>query len=776
MKKLIVISLFICLSKLISAQNYPVQANIQVNPPYSLYLSDYMEVGNSKLLVNIFLKDVTQPSLDVRLRFSISNGTIELRTKESYMPPPVSIFGGSMRQLSGAELSDYFHPDNLEFINIDKNQFLNNGGKLPEGAYQFQVEVIEYRRQVLISNTGMTVAFLMLNEPPMWISPAEGTTTNVMIEATFPQYIQFRWLPLHTSSPNSFFTTTYQFTLVEVDEGRSPAQCLAAPAPTALLFQTTVSEPQFIYGAEQELLTPGSVYAAQVRAIDESGRDLFKNDGYTSIIHFTYGQECKPPLNHAHKVSSAYETKVYMQKLPEHTGIAVKYYKPGPNPNYYHSKSNYDSTLISGLKPSTTYEYQVKAMCGDIGSEYLTVDSFTTAEISEEDTMLYSCIDTVNVPPINDTNPIDSLSVGDTITMAGYEAILTKLEKKDDAYAGKCYIKAGNFNIKIYGEFEEIKINSRKQLMEGRVNIVSSEVFVLSDAQREKLLGILDDIDDVFNQINNYLDQAEKIIEKTQEIINSAQSLMNSEALPDDAKSYLTTGKELIEEGKEKIANGDESGGKSLIEKGKSVLKATINAVTSGSLSDIQNIGLGDLKDVIKRMADEIMQFNVGELDIKNLSVETLKDEANSFIQQLNERDEIDLSGISGDGSEAAIVIQLDPETNQQLNVTEAVLQELKQIPELGPFVEKIERIYEIQKQIAFIQFIIDNITDFKEPDVLKQLARDIKKDAKKLGLNIIKILLGGGDSEDIDEYVKEYLMKKLEEMHEKEKEEANND
>ncbi|HAA21648.1 MAG TPA: hypothetical protein DCP28_23860, partial [Cytophagales bacterium] len=72
---------------------YPVRATMQLTPPYSLYLQDYVAPGSNRLSLNVYLGDLTRPELETRLRLVIEGQGIRIETKPEYRPLPLRLSG-----------------------------------------------------------------------------------------------------------------------------------------------------------------------------------------------------------------------------------------------------------------------------------------------------------------------------------------------------------------------------------------------------------------------------------------------------------------------------------------------------------------------------------------------------------------------------------------------------------------------------------------------------------------------------------------------------------
>lgn len=293
------------------AQLSAVRATINIIPPYSVYLSDYVSPSANKLLVNIILADPNPVDLMVKLKITIQGEGITLETKPSLLPTPLRLSTG-VNTISTADLAPYFDPANFNFQGLDKAQFIKSG-RLKEGIYQFCVEVLEYNRGIKLSDKACATAWLLLNNPPMWNLPE----ANQVVPATNPQNMIFNWTPQHTGSPNSAFTVAYEFTLVEIwPISRNGNDAINSQLP---LFRTTTEITSLLYGPAEPPLIPGRKYAIRLKAYDKEGRDLFINSGYSEVRIFTFGEECKPPLLQNPVVHNFQKAKLSWSGIPSHT-------------------------------------------------------------------------------------------------------------------------------------------------------------------------------------------------------------------------------------------------------------------------------------------------------------------------------------------------------------------------------------------------------------------------------------------------------------------------
>jgi hypothetical protein len=475
MKKVLVIIFVLLLNVTAWSQNYPIFSHIKVFPPYTVYLSDYASIASNKMMVTMTLKDPMEANVNITLRLTIRGNGIELRTRDDYRPQPIQLNGGVPLQIYGPELESYLNPANLTFSGISKNEFLKTG-KLPEGVYQFYVEALSFDRPgVVLSNQNMDVAWLVLNDPPHWTLPMQ----NSLLTATYPQFVNFSWMPMNTGSPNAAFTTEYEFTLVELwPEDRAPGDAINSFAP---LCQTVTSNTSLVYGPAEPELTPGRKYVCRLRAYDTEGRDLFKNKGYSEILVFTFGQACMPPNTFSDRIISPEEARVEWTSLPGNTQFTLSYSEQnadGTWSTWYRNEGIMPYSNLKELKPEHKYRYQLKAICGTIESEYSEIKEFATPAA---DTTEIVCGKGAGVPDVDDSPPLPTLRIGDRINAGGFTALVTEAEGSNGSFTGKCILFVKTFGYApIYSEFTNIGVNQSMQLTSGSIKSVKGELKIHS--------------------------------------------------------------------------------------------------------------------------------------------------------------------------------------------------------------------------------------------------------------------------------------------------------
>ncbi|WP_291911038.1 fibronectin type III domain-containing protein [Chitinophaga sp. CB10] len=472
--------------------NHPVMVNVQLNPPYSLYLSDYAAPDVQRMQVHILLKDLTESNYKCRLRVTIEGIGITIQNKTGFYVAPFIINGGEMVTLSGADLAPYFDTRNLVIQGLD-NSFTRNGAKLPEGIYRFTVEVMDYNRNTVISNAGSAMVASFLSYPPIINLPM----ANAKVDAMDPQNVLFQWMPRHTASVNAAFNVVYKFRLVElVPQDRDPNDAMRSLRP---IYENILQQTSLVYGPGEPALTPGNNYAVQVQAIEADGKDMFVNDGFSEVVKFTYGEKCSVPQQIVAAFAGRNELKLSWASTISQQGFTVRYREAGNAPSQWYEETSFmPQATISGLKPGKQYEYQVKAQCMWGYGDYSPIQQFTMPNetLSEGD---FVCGKNAGDQKISNTNSIEKLNIQDTIYAADFKVILTSVSGSNGQFSG-----TGQVMVPLLGfldlpvTFSNISVNTDKRMYAG--------VIELAQSSHEQVRQNLDDaIQHLFDKLDTML-------------------------------------------------------------------------------------------------------------------------------------------------------------------------------------------------------------------------------------------------------------------------------
>ena len=470
--KPLLLPLYLTMCLTIQAQIFPIQVTPQLVPPYSPYLSDYTAPGAQALLIHIRTNDITLSGYAVKLRFTIEGVGITIRTNPHFNPSPIILEGGGVQQtFQGVDLYEYFDPYALDFSGYSRNEYQKRA-RLPEGLYRFTVEVLDFNRGTLVSNAGTTMAWIVLNDPPMLNFP----TNFSKVPSGDPTNILFSWTPRHSGSPNAAFTTEYTFRLIEVwPENRNPYDAFLTQVP---LFEITTAQHQLLYSTSEPALVHGRKYAWQVQSRDTEGRDLFKNNGRSEVFIFQYGEALAVPQNFQLRWAKPTTLSVRWDPV-RHDSEEIKYrlqYRPRlrrENHEWYETRTQFTEKTLYQLQADTDYEMRVRAERITQESAYTETMVFRTLRPEKEE---FVCKDPVTPPPSPaNTHPVFPLSVNDTLHAGGFSVLVRDVLEVEGKYFGSGVAIVPWLNAaKVRVTFENIRVNDRFWLTAGTVKSVWS--------------------------------------------------------------------------------------------------------------------------------------------------------------------------------------------------------------------------------------------------------------------------------------------------------------
>ncbi|MCU0420344.1 MAG: hypothetical protein MUC38_11895, partial [Cyclobacteriaceae bacterium] len=575
-----------------AAQVFPVQATTQLRPPYSLFLSDYAAPGSERLALNVFLVDAGRPELNVRFRLRIEGQGIRIETKPEFLPPPTSLTGGVPLQLISADLAPYFESRNLNFTGISQREYEQRGA-LPEGLYQFCFEVLEYNRGAKISNTSCAAAWLILNDPPIVNLPRDGEKVRIQE----PQQVIFQWTPRHTGSPNSAFSTEYDFKMVEIwPPTRNPNDAILTSPP---VFETTTNATTLIYGPAETPLEPGRRYAIQLKARSVTGVEelnLFKNNGLSQVYTFQYGDACNVPTNIVGEAPGPSRIALSWAGATNQTGYKVRYRPASPSPAergsglpagqaggevWYTDNIFLTDHEIKSLQPNTRYEYQIAATCGTFESAWSTVASITTPDVEG---IAYSC--GLPMAPFNldPSQLIDVIKVGDVIKAGDFDVKISKVTGSAGTFSGEGVIEVSYFNkAKVKAEFANIVVNKELRMVNGFMNVTGAGVDIIPAG----VMDFMDKLDEALAQVDSLLNEYEA---------NLPQQFDPASFVADTAIRVNGTITNVITDGSSNVVIVDSNGN-----------RTTVPAGTSAAVTDSAGNGyIVDKKGNIHKTTAEI--------------------------------------------------------------------------------------------------------------------------------------------------------------------------
>ncbi len=472
MKRIFVLLFCLVFAGVLSSQIYPVQISAQLVPPYSGYLPDYADPSAEKLKVILQFNDFSQAQYNVRLKFEIKGNGFTLSTKTLFNPPPITILPGQPLLLSGNDLAPYLNTNNLDFIGINQSQYQQKMA-LPEGYYSICIKAYDYYNQtpIQISNEACAQAWFTLSDPPYLNLPICNTAITPLI----PQNVIFQWTPVNMASPNSAFNTEYEFSLYECrpDSTVNPNQLVLSASP---IFSTTTQQTFYNYTMVDPPLNLYMKYVWRVRAKDITGRDLFKNNGYSQICTFTYGTIKNIFGNTLGLTLTARELthrsgECTWTKQSVYSSYMLQVRKK--NTNYWFNFPNSTGLeRVPNLEPKTIYECRVR------GEGAFTGEWSNIAEFKTLDPPTYSCNDN-SLAPFNNLAPLPPTKavVGLVIQSGQFEVVATQIQSTGQPgwYKGKGYALVFG-GIPVAVEWKNIFVDAEQRQQQGIIEAMTKGV------------------------------------------------------------------------------------------------------------------------------------------------------------------------------------------------------------------------------------------------------------------------------------------------------------
>ncbi len=285
MRKLLAVVLFIVmyLPLYLVAQNQ-VMVTTLVTPPYSPYLSTYVDQPNK---VRLTLVNTTNQPQDLKLwiRISGDNG-ISVTTSSTFRPAqPLHLDGVGTGistksiDFTSEETRGYFDDRNVELVGITRAQLIQNQA-LPEGNYTICVRALDYNTGQPRSMDGCSTFPIYYIDPPVAQQPFCGNT----LTALTPQFILFSWTPPATA-PGGI---QYEFTLKEVPNNMNPADVIKNNVFPVIYNTTQTGANTLVYSVALPALTTGKKYVWRVKCISPNNSVQFKNGGFSEPCWFNY--------------------------------------------------------------------------------------------------------------------------------------------------------------------------------------------------------------------------------------------------------------------------------------------------------------------------------------------------------------------------------------------------------------------------------------------------------------------------------------------------------
>ena len=467
--------LFFCtlLSFTLQAQQYPVDVQVFVTPPYPQSLRGYADTFEQKIQAHFLLKDLSTGGRPFVLRFSLEDfqGQVIAQTPDYITPYLVNLSPGVRRTLTNIDFKTLLRYENLYGINE-----ATYNGLLPEGTYFICLSLYDVATGRPVSNKGRAMIQVRRYSPPVLTMPQKG---EVLTKKNAFQHIVFQWMPRDIAP-----FMQYEFTLKEVwDLALVPEEAFMTGR---LVYQTKTFSPALAYTNMMPILLENKRYVWQVRAFtnnpnNPNEQSYFKNNGNSETFYFDLVSHCEAPkFLTAITESTSAQLRWSAQAMMPNQEYPYKVMYREKGKTWKSQKVSMPYAKLTNLKRGRTYIYKVGVACGletaysssVFGEEsymYSTEQEFTTTEQIDEKSQV-QC----GVKPeirIKNTNPLqDNLYPNTTFTAGDFPVTVLNATGNNGVYSGEGYVKVPYLqDTKIKVVFNGIKLNTERQLIEGKL-------------------------------------------------------------------------------------------------------------------------------------------------------------------------------------------------------------------------------------------------------------------------------------------------------------------
>ena len=471
--------LFFCtlLSFTLQAQQYPVDVQVFVTPPYPQSLRGYADTFEQKIQAHFLLKDLSTGGRPFVLRFSLEDfqGQIIAQTPDYITPYLVNLSPGVRRTLTNIDFKTLLRYENLYGINE-----ATYNGLLPEGTYFIGLSLYDVATGRPVSNKGRAMIQVRRYSPPVLTMPQKG---EVLTKKNAFQHIVFQWMPRDIAP-----FMQYEFTLKEVwDLALVPEEAFMSGR---LVYQTKTNAPALQYTNMMPILLENKRYVWQVRALtnnltnnptNPNEQSYFRNNGNSETFYFDLVSNCEAPrMLTAMTESTSAQLRWSAQTMMPNQEYPYKVMYRERGKSWKSQKVSMPYAKVIGLKRGRTYIYKVGVACGlnaanstsvfgEDSYVYSTEQEFTTTEQIDEKSQV-QC----GVKPeirIKNTEPLqDNLYPNTTFTAGDFPVTVLNATGSNGVYSGEGYVKVPYLqDTKIKVVFNGIKLNTERQLIDGKL-------------------------------------------------------------------------------------------------------------------------------------------------------------------------------------------------------------------------------------------------------------------------------------------------------------------
>lgn len=287
---------------LVRAQSPDWSGSLTISPIPSPYLSDWERVPSTALLA---LNYTGGGATDFVIRVTLTN--LERGQVGVSESPTITVPGGPTAFLFTVRDAA------TEWTTVSRNVAITDAaqrtGQLPEGNYRACARVLVGTARTQATEVCSDFSILQ-PDPPQLLAPQDGD----VVVSTQP-FLQ--WTPVLAPLTVPVF---YEVTVVELLGSQVPRAALESNIP---VLRTVSATPFLIYPIDALQLERTKRYAWRVRAVDDEGRQLFRDGIASEIWSFEMSDELLQPVGKGEELPDAIDLVPGVARLIKLEGVQV---------------------------------------------------------------------------------------------------------------------------------------------------------------------------------------------------------------------------------------------------------------------------------------------------------------------------------------------------------------------------------------------------------------------------------------------------------------------
>jgi hypothetical protein len=290
-------------------------------------------------------------------------------------------------------------------------------------------------------------------------------------------------------------------------------------------------------------MTAGRSYAVRIKAVDNAGYDLFKNQGYSEVLLFTFGDPCSPPTDLLISNIAQRSADFVWTPTPKNSAFRLELREvsttsPYPISDWYSYNYNVSKASLSTLEAGKKYEYRIYGNCQSLISEPTLSEYFNTIGATTQD---FKCNQN-QLLTITGSIPTSFKlpSIGQYLDINGLKTKILQVEQQGtDMISGIATIEIPFLNgLSIPIKFTNLKLtNMLESLASGNIsfikdfvqdnvqNLTNTATNGLNNAVNNVTNGVTNGINNVTNGVTNGVNNATNTV--TNGVNNATNGVTN---------------------------------------------------------------------------------------------------------------------------------------------------------------------------------------------------------------------------------------------------------